>query len=134
MVFRYVSCSSKINSIFTCVFDQRPACRDFPQFDHGVFATGQDILGVLGEDGGADLSSVVGFLEGGHAAVGDAIPQFDAAVLAAGDIAVGAGVVADAADGIGVLVQWVAGHEALEGVDIVETQGGVLRSNQQEVA
>lgn len=72
-------------------------------------------------------------LEGGHAAVGNAVPQFDAAVLAAGDIAVGAGVVADPADGVRVLVQWVAGHKALEGVDVVKPQRRVLRSHQQKV-
>lgn len=116
--------------LLTCVLDQCPACRDLPQFDHGVFATGQDVLGVLREDGGADLGSIVGLLECGDAAVWDAIPQFDAAVLAAGDVAVGGGVVADAADGVCVLVQRVAGHEALEGVDIVEAEGGVLCSHQ----
>lgn len=73
------------------------------------------------------------FLEGGHAAVRDAVPQFDAAVLAAGDVAVSGGVVADAADGVCVLVQWVAGHKALESVDVVEAQGGVLRPHEQEV-
>lgn len=61
----------------------------------------------------------MGLLEGGHTAVGDAVPQLDAAVLAAADIAVGGGVVADAADGVRVLVQRVAGHKALEGVDII---------------
>lgn len=116
--------------LLTCVLDQCPACRDLPKFDHGVFATGQDVLGVLGEDGGADLSSVVGLLECDHTAVGDAIPQFDAAVFAACDVAVGGGVVAGAADGVCVLVQRVAGHEALEGVDVVEAEGGVLCSHQ----
>lgn len=72
-------------------------------------------------------------LKGGHAAVGDAVPQLDAAVLAAGDVAVGARVIADAADGVGVLVQRVAGHEALEGVDVVQPQRRVLRSHQQKV-
>lgn len=52
----------------------------------------------------------MGFVEGDHTAIGDSIPQLDAAVLAAGDVAVGRGVVADAAYGVRVLVQWVAGH------------------------
>lgn len=56
-----------------------------------------------------------------HASVGDAIPQFDAPILAAGDIAVGGGVVADAADGVRVLIKWVAGHKALESVGVIET-------------
>jgi len=60
-------------------------------------------------------------VEGCHTTVGDAIPQFDAAVLAAGDVAIGSGVVADTADGVCVLVQRVARHEALEGVDVIET-------------
>lgn len=119
--------------LLTRVLDQRPACRDLPQFNHRVFATGQDVLGVLGEDGGADLGTIVGLFKGGHAAVGDAVPQLDAAIFAAGDVAVGGGVVADAADGVRVLVQRIAGHETLEGVDVVEAEGGVLRSHQQEV-
>lgn len=72
----------------------------------------------------------MGLLECGDAAVGDAVPQFDAAVFAACDVAVGGGVVADAADRVCVLVQRVAGHEALEGVDVIETEGGVLGSHQ----
>lgn len=116
--------------LLTCVLDQRPAGWDLPQFDHWVFATGEDVFGVLGEDGGADFGSIVGLLECGDAAVGDAVPQFDAAVFAACDVAVGGRVVADAADRVCVLVQWVAGHEALEGVDVVETEGGVLSSHQ----
>lgn len=75
----------------------------------------------------------MGLLESGDAAVGDAIPKLDAAVLAAGDVGVGAGVVADATDGVCVLVQRVAGDKALEGVDVVKAECGVLRSNQQEV-
>lgn len=67
------------------------------------------------------------FLKGRHAAVRDTVPQLDAAVLAAGDIAISCGVVADPADGVCVLVQWVARHEALESVDVIEAQGGVLR-------
>lgn len=118
----------------TGVLDQRAAGGDLPQFDHRVFAAGQDVLGVLGEDGGADLSSVVGLVEGGDAAIGDAVPQFDAAVFAAGDVAVGRGVVADTADGVGVLVQRVTGHEALKGVHIVQTQRGVLCAHEQEVS
>lgn len=118
----------------TGVLDQRAASGYLPQFDHRVFAAGQDVLGVLGEDGGADLGSVVGLVEGGDAAVGDAVPQLDAAVLAAGHVAVGRGVVAHAADGVRVLVQRVARHEALEGVDVIEAQRGVLRANEQEVS
>lgn len=75
----------------------------------------------------------MGLLEGGHTAVRDTIPQFDVAIFAAGDVAVGRGIVADTTNGICVLVQWVAGHKALEGVDIVEAEGRVLRSYQQEV-
>lgn len=117
----------------TCVFDERAACRDLPQLHHRVFATGQDVLGVLGEDCRADLGAIVGLLKGGDATVGNAIPQLDAAVLAAGDVAVGSGVVADATDGVCVLVQGVARHEALEGINIVEAEGRVLCSHQQEV-
>lgn len=131
LFIRYMNlhCASIKHILLTCVLDQRSACRDLPQFDHGVFATGQNILGVLGEDGGADLSSIMGLLKSRHAAVGDAIPQLDAAVLAAGDVAVGGGVVADATDGVCVLVQWIARHKALEGVDIIKAEGGVLRSH-----
>lgn len=119
--------------LLTCVLEQCPASRDLPQFDNRVFATGQDVLRVLGEDGRANLGSIVGLLEGGHAAVGDAVPEFDAAVFAAGDVAVGGRVVADTADGVRVLVHWVTGHEALEGVDVIQAEGGMLRSYQQEV-
>lgn len=118
----------------TGVLDQRAAGGDLPQLDHRVLAAGQDVLGVLGEDGGADLGTVVRLVEGGDAAVGHAVPQLDAAVLAARHVAVGRGVVAHAADGVRVLVQRVARHEALEGVDVVEAQGGVLRAHQQEVS
>lgn len=59
-------------------------------------------------------------LKGGDAAVGDPIPEFDAAVLAACHVHVGAGVVVDGADGVRVLVLGVAGHEALEGVDVIQ--------------
>lgn len=121
------------NILLTCVLHQCPASRDLPQFHHRVFPTGQDVLGVLGEDGRADFGSIVGLLKGGHTAIGDTIPEFDAAILTAGDVAVGGGVIADATDGVCVLVQRVAGHKALKGVDIVETQGGMLRSHQQEV-
>lgn len=114
----------------TCVLDERPSCRDLPQLDHRVFATRQDVLGVLGENGRTDLGAIVGLLKGGDAAVGDTVPELDAAVFAAGHVAVGGGVVADAADGVGVLVQRVARHEALEGVYIVEAQGWVLRPHQ----
>lgn len=119
--------------LLTCVLDQCPTCRDLPQFDHRVFATGQDVFGVLREDGRADFGSVVGLLESGHASVGDAVPELDAAVFAAGDVAVGGGVVADAADGVCVLVQRVAGHKALEGINVVEAEGGVLCPHQKEV-
>lgn len=74
------------------------------------------------------------FLKGGDAAVRDAVPQLDAAVLAAGHVHVGAGVVADRADGVGVLVLGVAGDEALEGVDVVEAKRGVLSAHQDEVS
>lgn len=121
------------NSLITCVLHQGPACRNLPQFHHRVFPAGQNVLGVLGEDSRADFCSVVGLLKGRHTAVGDAVPQFDAPVLAAGDVAVSRRVVADAADGVCVLIQRVAGHKALEGVGVVETQGGVLCSHQQKI-
>lgn len=72
----------------------------------------------------------MGLLKGGDAAVGDAVPQLNAAVFAAGHVAVGGGVVVDTADGVGVLVEWVAGHEALEGVYVVEAEGRMLGSHQ----
>lgn len=72
-------------------------------------------------------------LEGGDAAVGDAIPEFDAAVLGARHVHVGAGVVVDGADGVRVLVLGVARHEALEGVDVVQTEGWVLGAHQDEI-
>lgn len=75
----------------------------------------------------------MGLFEGSHATIGDTVPQLDAAILAAGDVAVGGGVVADTTDRVSVLVQGVAGHKALEGIDVVEAEGGVLRSHQQEV-
>lgn len=130
----YCNSSSRKHILLTCVLHQRPARRDLPQFDDGVFAAGQDVLGVLGEDGRADLRSIMGLLECGDTAVWDAIPELDAAVLAAGDVAVGAGVVAYATDGVRVLVERVAGYEALEGVDIIEAEGGVLCSHQEEVS
>lgn len=46
----------------------------------------------------------MGLIKGGDAAVGDAVPELNAAVFAAGHIAVGSGVVVDIADGVGVLV------------------------------
>lgn len=73
-------------------------------------------------------------LKGGDAAVGDPIPEFDAAILAACHVHVGAGVVVDGADGIGVLVLGVAGHEALEGVDVIQTKGWVLGPHQDEIS
>lgn len=91
----------------TCVFDQRAASRDLPQLRHRIFSAGQDVFGVLGEHGRADLGTIVGLLECGDAAIGHAVPQLDAAVLTAGDVAVGAGVVADARDGVRVLVPGV---------------------------
>lgn len=134
-IYGYDSKASKnTHAELTSVLDQRATSGYLPQFDHRVFATGQDVLGVLGEDGGADLGSIVGLVEGGDTPVGDAVPQLDAAVLAAGHVAVGRGVVAHAADGVGVLVQRVARHKALESVDVVQAQGGVLRAHQQEVS
>lgn len=75
----------------------------------------------------------MGFLKGGYTAIRNTIPQLDAAVLATGDVAVGCGVIVDAAYGVCVLIQRVAGHKALESVDIIETESGMLRANQQEV-
>lgn len=72
----------------------------------------------------------MGLLKCGDAAVGDPVPEFDAAIFAAGDIAVGGGVVAHAADGVGVLVQRVARHKALEGVYVIEAEGRMLCSHQ----
>ena len=48
-------------------------------------AGGEDVLPVPGESHGADWSSVVGLEEGGHAPVGDAVPDLDAAVSGAAD-------------------------------------------------
>lgn len=62
----------------------------------------------------------MGFLKGGHAPVRHSVPQFDAAIFATGDVAVGAGIVTDSADGVCVLIQRVAGHETLESVDIIK--------------
>lgn len=117
----------------TRVLDKRAPGGDLPQLGHRVLPAGQDVLGVLGEDGRADLGAVVGLVESGDAAVGHAVPYLDAAVLAGGDVAVGARVVGHTADGVRVLVQRVARDEALEGVDVVEAQRGVLRAHQQEV-
>lgn len=75
----------------------------------------------------------MGLLKGDHATIGDTVPQLNAAILATGDIAVGCGVVADTTNGVCVLVQGVARYKALEGIDVVETEGGMLRSHQQEV-
>lgn len=72
----------------------------------------------------------MGLLKRGDAAVGDPVPEFNAAVFAAGDIAVGGGVVVDAADGVSVLVQRVARHKALEGIYVIEAEGRMLRSHQ----
>lgn len=76
----------------------------------------------------------MGLLKCGDTAVRDTVPQFDAAILAACDIAVGSGIVAYTTDGVCVLVQWVARHKALEGVNIVEAESGVLGSHKQEVS
>lgn len=122
------------SQILTCVFDKSPPSWDFPQFGNRVFPAGQDVFGVFGEDCRAHLSSVMGLLKGGDAAVRDAVPKLDAAVFAAGDITVGSGVVADATDGVRVLVQWVPRHKTLECVHIVEPQGGVLSAYQQEIS
>lgn len=75
----------------------------------------------------------MGFVKGGDAAVGDPVPELNAAIFAAGDVAVGGGVVVHAADGVGVLVQRVARHKALEGVYIIEAEGWMLRPHQQIV-
>lgn len=117
----------------TCVFNQRPTSGYLPEFSYRVFPTGQDILGIFGKNSGADFSSIVCLLEGGDAAVGHPIPEFDAAILAACHVHVGAGVVVDRADGICVLILGVAGHEALEGVDVVEPKGWVLGAHQDEI-
>lgn len=58
-------------------------------------------------------------LKGCDAAVGDAIPQLDAAVLAASDVHVGTRIIVNGADGIGVLVLGIAGDKTLEGVDVI---------------
>ena len=48
-------------------------------------AGGEDVLPVPGESHGADWGPVVGLEEGGHAPVGDAVPDLDAAVGGAAD-------------------------------------------------
>lgn len=88
----------------TCVLDQSPACGNFPELGNRILSSGQNILGVFGEDGRADLSPIVGFIKGSHTPVRHSIPQFDAAIFATGDVAVGTGIVADSADGVCVLI------------------------------
>lgn len=74
------------------------------------------------------------FLKGCDAAIGDAIPQLDAAVLAASDIHVGTRIIVDRADGVGVLVLGIAGDETLEGVDVIKAKRGMLGSDEDEVS
>lgn len=74
------------------------------------------------------------FLKGCDAAIGDAVPQLDAAVLAASDVHVGTRVIVDRADGVGVLVLGIAGDETLEGVDVIEAKRGMLGPDQDEVS
>lgn len=73
------------------------------------------------------------FLEGCDATIGHAIPQLNAAVLAAGDIHVGARVVANGTDGISVLVLGIARDKTLEGVDIIKAECRMLSPNQDKV-
>lgn len=73
-------------------------------------------------------------LKGCDAAVGDAIPQLDAAVLAASDVHVGTRIIVNGADGIGVLVLGIAGDKTLEGVDVIQAKRGMLSSHQDEVS
>lgn len=73
------------------------------------------------------------FLKGCDAAIGNAIPQLDAAVLAASDVHVGTRIVVNGTDGIGVLVLGIARNETLEGVDIIEAECRMLSPNQDKV-
>lgn len=73
-------------------------------------------------------------LKGCDAAIRDAIPQLDAAVLAASDVHVGTRIIVNRADSIGVLVLGIAGDKTLEGVDVIKAKRGMLRSNEDEVS
>lgn len=117
----------------TRVFDQCATRGDLPEFSHRVLATGENILGIFGENCRADLSPVMCLLECGHTPVRDAVPQLDAAVFAACDIGVGSWVVAHTADGISVLIQGVAWHKTLECIDIIKSQCWMLRAHQQVI-
>lgn len=118
----------------TCVLDQCATSGDLPQFGHRVLATWQNVLWVFGENGWADLSPIMCFLKRAHTSVGDAVPQLDAAILAACDIGVGSWVVAHTADGICMLIQRVARHKTLERIDIVKAQCWMLCAHQQVIS
>lgn len=117
----------------TRVFDQSAASGDLPELSHRVLPTGQNILGVFGEDCWADLSPIMRLLESGHTSVRDAVPQLDAAIFAACDIGVGSWVVTHTADSVSVLIQGVAWHKALECIDIIKSECWMLRAHQQEI-
>lgn len=87
--------SITVRDYLTCILNQHPSRGYLPQLGHRVLPAGQDVLGVFGEDGGAHLGPVVGLVPRVDAAVGHAVPQLDAAVLAASDVGVGGGVVVD---------------------------------------
>lgn len=74
------------------------------------------------------------FLESRDASIGNPIPQLDAAVLATRYVHVGAGIVINGADGIGVLVLRIAGDKTLKCVDVIQPQGGVLSPNEDKVS
>lgn len=74
------------------------------------------------------------FLKGCDAAIGDAIPQLDAAVLAASDVHVGTRIIVNGTDSVGMLVLGIARDKALEGVDVIEAKRGMLSSNEDEVS
>lgn len=73
-------------------------------------------------------------LKSRDAPVRDSIPQLDAAVLAASHIHIGTRIVVNRTYGVGVLVLRIAGHKALEGVDIIQAEGGVLSADEDEVS
>lgn len=74
------------------------------------------------------------FLKSRDASIGDAVPQLDAAVLAASHVHVGARVVINGTYGVRVLVLRVAGDETLKRVDVVKPKSGMLGPNEYEVS
>lgn len=74
------------------------------------------------------------FLKGCDASIGDAIPELDAAVLAASDVHVGTRIVVNGTDSVGVLVLGIARDKTLEGVDVIKAKRRVLSPNQDKVS